>query len=49
MLDSFVISLDAMGGDNAPEMVIRGAAIAQVRLPHIRFLMFGNEALLAPP
>lgn len=48
MLDSFVISLDAMGGDNAPEMVIRGAAIAQVRLPHIRFLMFGNEALLAP-
>jgi glycerol-3-phosphate acyltransferase PlsX len=37
-----------MGGDNAPEMVIRGAAIAQVRLPHIRFLMFGNEALLAP-
>jgi glycerol-3-phosphate acyltransferase PlsX len=48
VLDSFVISLDAMGGDNAPEMVIRGAAIAQVRLPHIRFLMFGNEALLAP-
>ena len=48
MSDSIVISLDAMGGDNAPEMVVRGAAIAQVRLPHIRFLMVGDEAQLAP-
>ena len=48
MTDSVVISLDAMGGDNAPEMVVRGAAIAQVRLPKIRYLMVGDEAQLAP-
>ena len=35
------IALDAMGGDNAPEIVIRGAAIALERFPDVRFLVFG--------
>jgi glycerol-3-phosphate acyltransferase PlsX len=37
-----------MGGDKAPDMVINAAALARVRLPHVRFLMFGDEARLAP-
>jgi glycerol-3-phosphate acyltransferase PlsX len=35
------IALDAMGGDKAPEIVIRGAAIALERFPDVRFLVFG--------
>tara|TARA_R110001583_G_scaffold27985_7_gene99761 strand:+ start:33782 stop:34858 length:1077 start_codon:yes stop_codon:yes gene_type:complete len=42
------ISLDAMGGDHAPEMVVAGAEIALKRLPHLKFLMFGDEARLKP-
>jgi glycerol-3-phosphate acyltransferase PlsX len=34
---SLAISLDAMGGDNAPEMVIRGADIARQRFPDAHF------------
>jgi glycerol-3-phosphate acyltransferase PlsX len=37
-----------MGGDNAPEMVIRGADIARQRFPHVHFLFFGDEARLQP-
>ncbi|MEQ9349392.1 MAG: phosphate acyltransferase PlsX [Alphaproteobacteria bacterium] len=33
-----------MGGDQAPEMVIAGAALARVRYPEVRFLLFGDEA-----
>jgi len=42
------ISLDAMGGDHAPEMVVAGAEIALKQLPHLKFLMFGDEARLKP-
>lgn len=42
------LSLDAMGGDKAPEMVIRGAEIALERLPDLRFLIFGREEEVAP-
>ncbi len=45
---SLAISLDAMGGDNAPDMVVRGADIARKRFPNIHFLMFGDEAKLKP-
>lgn len=40
------IALDAMGGDNAPACVLQGAAQALVRHPGIRFLLFGNRAML---
>ncbi len=43
-----VIALDGMGGDGAPDIVVRGAALARERLPMARFLIFGNEAQLTP-
>ncbi|RMD62927.1 MAG: phosphate acyltransferase PlsX [Alphaproteobacteria bacterium] len=48
MSDRVTIALDAMGGDNAPNMVIRGASIARQRHPNVEFLMFGREAQLLP-
>ena len=42
------IALDAMGGDRAPEMVIRGASIALQRFPHANFLIYGVESGIAP-
>ncbi|MBL9033864.1 MAG: phosphate acyltransferase PlsX [Rhodospirillaceae bacterium] len=48
MSASLAISLDAMGGDNAPEMVIRGADIARQRFPEVHFLFFGDETRIAP-
>jgi glycerol-3-phosphate acyltransferase PlsX len=45
---NLAISLDAMGGDNAPEMVIRGADIARQRFPEAHFLFFGDEQRIKP-
>jgi len=42
------ISLDAMGGDKAPEVVIQGVQIARTRLPHVDFLLYGDQARLEP-
>lgn len=42
------ISLDAMGGDHGPATVIPAAAIARERHPGMTFLLFGDEAVLAP-
>jgi phosphate acyltransferase len=46
--DSITIALDAMGGDRAPAMVLRGADIALERHPDTHFILFGNEAQIAP-
>ncbi|HKH96564.1 MAG TPA: phosphate acyltransferase, partial [Beijerinckiaceae bacterium] len=35
------ISLDAMGGDHGPSVVVPGAALALERHPGTRFLLFG--------
>ena len=48
MVKSVCLSLDAMGGDYAPQSVVEGAAMALKQLPHLRFLMFGDEAKLGP-
>ena len=32
-----------MGGDSAPQMVVRGANLARLRFPEVDFLMFGRE------
>ncbi|MGY8959633.1 MAG: phosphate acyltransferase PlsX [Alphaproteobacteria bacterium] len=48
MTDTLVISLDAMGGDKAPHIVVEGAALARERYPDVRFLMYGDEAQVAP-
>ena len=42
------ISLDAMGGDLGPKVVIPGAALALERHPGTRFLIVGNEEQIAP-
>jgi glycerol-3-phosphate acyltransferase PlsX len=38
-----IIALDVMGGDKAPDMVLKGAEIALVRYPELRFLLIGDE------
>lgn len=43
-----VISVDAMGGDNSPRVVIEGLAIAAKEHPDIRFLVFGDSAKVNP-
>ncbi|MGE5546533.1 MAG: phosphate acyltransferase PlsX [Solirubrobacterales bacterium] len=42
------ISIDAMGGDHAPDMVVEGVKLAHVRLPHVRYLLFGDAARIEP-
>ena len=41
--NDLVISVDAMGGDKSPRVVIEGLALAQPHNPDIRFLVFGDE------
>ncbi len=48
MADELIIAVDGMGGDAAPEMVVHGVAISHERNPEARFLVFGDEALIAP-
>lgn len=43
-----VLALDAMGGDHAPGMVIKGVKIARKRYPNVHFLLFGDEEKLRP-
>ena len=46
--DNLVISIDAMGGDNSPRVVIEGLAIAAKKNPDVRFLLFGDEGKVLP-
>ncbi|MBL8673231.1 MAG: phosphate acyltransferase PlsX [Alphaproteobacteria bacterium] len=46
MSRELIVALDAMGGDHAPESVVKGASIARVRHPDVRFLMCGPEERL---
>lgn len=48
MADALTISLDAMGGDVGAPIVISGAERALARLPHIRFAIFGTDAVVEP-
>jgi glycerol-3-phosphate acyltransferase PlsX len=42
------ISLDAMGGDRGPAVVVPGAALALQRHPDVRFLLVGDRARIEP-
>ena len=42
--NNLVISVDAMGGDNSPRIVVEGINLAHKNNPDIKFLMFGDEA-----
>jgi glycerol-3-phosphate acyltransferase PlsX len=46
--DGITIALDAMGGDGAPAIVLKGAEIALKRHPGVRYLLFGVEAEVRP-
>ena len=48
MSDNLTLSIDAMGGDNAPDMVVEGVDTALERLTGVSFLLFGDEARLNP-
>jgi glycerol-3-phosphate acyltransferase PlsX len=48
MPDKVRIALDAMGGDHGPSVLLPGAEISLIRHPDIAYLMFGNEAVVAP-
>ena len=48
MSQRLVLSIDAMGGDKAPEMAIQGCELAEERFPFVGFLLFGDEARIAP-
>jgi glycerol-3-phosphate acyltransferase PlsX len=45
--NQITIALDAMGGDDAPHIVVAGANIARRRHPDVRFVLFGDEKDLA--
>ncbi len=48
MTSQITIALDAMGGDRAPDMVVRGADIALERMPELRLVLVGDEGQLKP-
>ena len=48
MSDGITIALDAMGGDGAPAIVLKGAEIALQRHPGVRYLLFGVEEEIRP-
>jgi glycerol-3-phosphate acyltransferase PlsX len=45
---AFTLAVDAMGGDQAPEMVVQGLELAAERNPETRYLLVGREEALAP-
>ena len=45
--NNLVISVDAMGGDNSPRVVVEGINIAHKNNPDIKFLLFGDEVRVA--
>jgi len=46
--ETFSLAVDAMGGDQAPDMVVAGLGIAAQRHNGAQFLLVGDEARLAP-
>ncbi|MGM0560213.1 MAG: phosphate acyltransferase PlsX [Pseudomonadota bacterium] len=48
MSERLTLALDAMGGDHAPAMVVRGADIARTRHPQVDFIFFGRESEISP-
>ncbi len=48
MTDTLILSIDAMGGDNAPESVIEGVALSAEQHDDVFFFLFGDEEKIAP-
>ena len=43
-----VISVDAMGGDAGPAVVVAGLVLSAAALPNVDFILHGDEAVLTP-
>ena len=48
MSQHITLSIDAMGGDNAPHMVVEGMDMALRDLPGTKFILFGRSEELVP-
>ena len=48
LTESIHLSLDTMGGDHAPEIVIEGAAQSKIRYPNLKFSFFGENDKINP-
>lgn len=48
MSRQITLSIDAMGGDAAPQIVMHGIAEARVRYPHVRYLVYGKPDAVQP-
>ena len=48
MVKNVILAVDAMGGDDAPDMVVDGLDLARLINPKIGFVVFGDENKLAP-
>ena len=46
MSKRLTLSLDAMGGDHAPRMIVEGIDMVLGALPDVDYLLFGDEAIL---
>lgn len=42
------LSIDAMGGDNAPQVIIQGIETAIQRYPFVQFILYGDQATVEP-
>ena len=47
-INNLVISVDAMGGDKSPRVVIEGLALAAKKNPDAKFLLFGDQTQITP-
>ena len=45
---TITVSLDVMGGDHGPGVVLAGAEIARRRYGDLRYILHGEEAAVAP-
>ncbi|KAF0118901.1 MAG: glycerol-3-phosphate acyltransferase PlsX [Rhodospirillaceae bacterium] len=48
MTERLILSLDAMGGDQAPHVVVAGIELALRLHPGVHYLLYGDEAQLGP-
>jgi len=48
MPDKVRIALDAMGGDHGPSVILPGADLALTRHPDTEYILYGDQAVVAP-
>lgn len=48
MSQPITLSIDGMGGDQAPDMVVEGLSLALREIPTLQFLLFGRSEKLVP-